>query len=568
MTRGSWPLFAGTFAAGLMLVACSGGGGSPAPSAQTAQTAQPTQSPQNQATPKPTPAATPAPTPLASPAIVTILLTVNGTPAVGSPGTYTITIAAESATGSVITGTYATPITLSNSDTSGATTLSVTSVPSSTTAVTLAYSGLGGSQLGGFDGATITASSGTASTQVAFLSGSACTTFPEIGGYYPCDLQSAYSLPSTIAGAGQTVAVIDAYDNPKAETDLGIYRAQFGLPPCTTANHCFEKVNQLGQQDNPPAADTIGWSLEETLDLDMVSAICPNCHILFVEVNDDLGNDLAAGVSEAAALGATQISNSYGGPEYATETTLDSNYNQPNAMVVASSGDSDYGVAYPASSPYVTAVGGTNLTVASDFRGWNEFVWNNANVQGAGSGCSAFEPKPAWQNDAGCPNRMVADVAALADPYAGVAIYDTYIVAGYTYGGWAVLGGTSVGAPIVAGIYALAGASPALLHDASYTYSHTSALNDVTNGSNGTCPLTTPYFCTAEVGYDGPTGNGTPNGVGAFGGPMLASTSSAAVRRSHVRKVRQALPGARLIRACPEPVTGHFSCDSLFVPQT
>jgi subtilase family serine protease len=562
MTRGSWPFFAGAFASTLLLAACSGGAGSPGPSMQAPQTSQST------ATPAATPKATPQPTPLPSTAIENILLTVNGTPTVGSPGTYTITIVAESANGSVITGAYATPIVLSDSDTSGATKLSVTSVPSSTTAVSLVYSGLGGSSLGGFDGATITASSGAATTEVAFLSGSACTTFPEIGGYYPCDLQSAYSLPSTIAGAGQTVAIVDAYDDPKAETDLGIYRAQFGLPPCTTANHCFEEVNELGQQNDPPPADTTGWSIEETLDLDMVSAVCPNSHILFVEVNDDLASSLAAGANEAAALGATQISNSYGGPEWADEITLDHAYRHNSAMVVASSGDSDYGVEYPSSSPYVTAVGGTNLTVASNSRGWNEFVWNNGNVQGAGSGCSAFEPKPVWQKDVGCPNRMVADVAALADPFAGVAIYDTFIVPDVTYGGWVVVGGTSVGSPLIAAVYALAGASPGSLDDASYTYSHTSALNDITNGSNGTCPLATQYFCTAEVGYSGPTGNGTPNGVGAFGGPMLTSAQSAALRRRYVRNVRQAAAGAPLIRACRDPVPGHFACDAIVVPQT
>jgi subtilase family serine protease len=564
MTRGAWPLFAAAFASALTLGGCSAGTGSLSPSQTSQPTATPAATPK--ATPQPTP--TPVPTPQPSPAIASILLTVNGTPAVGSPGTYALTIVAQSASGSVITGTYAAPIVLSDSDTSGATQLSVTNVPSSTTAVSLVYSGLGGSTLGGFGGATITATSGAASTAIAFLSGSVCTTFPEISGYYPCDLQSAYSLPSSTAGAGQTVAVVDAYDDPKAETDLGVYRAQFGLPPCTTANHCFEEVNQLGQQNAPPAADTSGWSIEESLDLDMVSAICPNCHILFVEANDDVATDVAAGVVEAAALGATQISNSYGGPEYAGQTALDPLYNQPSAMVVASSGDSDYGVAYPASSPYVTAVGGTNLTVAANARGWNEFVWNNANVQGAGSGCSAFEPKPAWQKDAGCPNRMVADVGAVADPYTGVAIYDTYIVSGYTYGGWTVVGGTSVASPLIAAVYALGAASPLLLDYASYTYAHTSALNDITNGSNGTCPLATPYFCTAEVGYSGPTGNGTPNGVGAFGGPMLAAAQSTAVRRTHVRKVRQAAAGSRLVRACRDPIPGHFACDAILVPQT
>jgi subtilase family serine protease len=549
-----------------MLAACSGGAGSLAPSPQTQATAQSTQAPLSTATPQAT--AQPTPTAQALPAVESIVATVNGAPAVGSPGTYKITLTAQSASGAVITGPYAVPITLTDSDTSGATRLSVTSVPNSATAVSLVYSGLGGSTLGGFNGATISASSGVASTEVVFLSGSACTTFTQIAGYYPCDLQSAYSLPSKIAGVGQTVAVVDAFDDPKAETDLGVYRAQFGLPPCTTANHCFKEVNQRGAQNAPPPVDTTGWSLEETLDLDMVSAICPNCHIIFVEADDDNVINLAAGVNEAADLGATQISNSYGGPEFQGETQFDEAFNHPTAEVVASSGDSNYGVEWPAASPYVTAVGGTNLTVASNARGWNEFVWNNAGVQGAGSGCSAYEAKPPWQKDTGCKNRTVADVAAVADPFTGVAIYDTYIVYRETYGGWAVLGGTSVAAPLIASVYALGGATARSLDRASYSYHHTSALNDITNGENGTCPLTTPYFCTAEVGYDGPTGNGTPNGVGAFGGPMLAAPQSAAIRHADVRKVRQAAAGAALVRACPNPIPGHLACDAIVVPQT
>jgi subtilase family serine protease len=548
------------FAGASLLAACSGGGSAP-DALQTPQSAAPAQAPQSAQN-------VPAAATTSAPDVAAIVVGIVGTPEIGTPGTYALKIEARTASGAAIKGAYAAPITLSNSDTSGATRLSVSSVSNSVTAVSLAYTGLGGSSLGGFDGATITATSGIASSEVAFLAGSACTTFKSIGGYYPCDLQSAYSLPSSIAGAHQTVAVVDAYDDPSAETDLETYRAQFGLPACTTENHCFRKVNQRGRQNDPPEKDTTGWSIEESLDLDMVSAICPNCHILFVEVDSSTYRSLSAGVDEAAALGATQISNSYGGPEFKAEPSFDVHYDHPAAMVVASSGDRDYGVEYPASSQYVTAVGGTNLTVASDYRGWNEFVWNNANVQGAGSGCSAYEPKPAWQKDTGCPNRTVADVAAVADPYTGVGIYDTYLVYGQTYGGWQVVGGTSVASPIIASIYALGGANPATLEYASYGYRHTHDLNDITSGANGTCPLATPYFCAAEVGYDGPTGNGTPIGTGAFGGPAVAAEARA--DRSHEvrRMVLQPAASERVVHACPDPAPGHFACDAIVVSHT
>jgi subtilase family serine protease len=498
---------------------------------------------------------------------VRLLATIVGTPEIGTPGTYSINIVAEGAGGTVITGTYATPITLSDSDLTGATRLSATSVASSTSVASIVYNGLGGSALGGFQGAIITATSGTVSGDAAFLSGgNGCVSFKEIGGYYPCDLQSAYSLPSTLAGSGQTVAIVDAYSDPKAEADLGIYRSQFGLPPCTTANHCFTKVNEQGIQGSPPLLDTTGWSVEESLDLDMVSAICPNCHLLMVEVDSSSETDLGDGDDTAAAMGATQISNSWGGFEQLHETAYDVHYNHPNSTIVFSSGDGDFDDTpqYPASSQYVTAVGGTNLAIAANGRGWNEVVWNNADLQGTGSGCSAFEPKPAWQTDTGCPNnRMVADVAAVADPYSGVAFYDTYITD--NTGGWQIVGGTSVAAPIVAATYALGGASAASLDYGSYSYGHTSSLNNVTNGNNGECGTYVQYFCTAGVGYNGPTGNGTPNGVGGFGGPPLVSelADASTTRRPAWRHVVQVPAGTPIIHACSKPAPGFYGCYAL-----
>ena len=322
-------------------------------------------------------------------------------------------------------------------------------------------------------------------------------------GYTPADLQSAYALTSISAtgGSGATIAIVDAYDAPTAEADLGVYRSQFGLPPCTTANGCFRKVNQTGGSTPPKASGS--WAQEISLDLDMASAICPNCKILLVEANSAYFTDLAAAVDQAARMGATVISNSYGGPEYASEVTDQNHYNHPGIAVTVSSGDAGYGVEFPAASQYVVAVGGTSLRRASGGRGWTETVW-----AGAGSGCSAYISKPSWQNDGGCSRRTVADVSAVADPNTGVAVYDSYAYRGSS--GWMQFGGTSASAPIVAAVYALSGGTT---NYAQSLYG-ASGLFDVTSGSNGSCSGS--YLCTGVVGFDGPTGNGTPNGTSAF----------------------------------------------------
>ena len=318
-------------------------------------------------------------------------------------------------------------------------------------------------------------------------------------GYGPSDLQSAYKLPSA-AGAGQTVAVVDAYDDPRAESDLGVYRRQFGLSPCTTANGCFRKVNQSGGTRYPRANS--GWAQEISLDLDMVSAACPNCKILLVEASSAALTDLGTAVNQAARMKATVISNSYGGSESSSDLSYDKTYfGHPGVAITASSGDNGFGVEYPAASPNVTAVGGTSLSRSASPRGFDETVWS-----GAGSGCSAYDPKPAVQTDKGCSRRTVADVAAVADPNTGVAVYDSY-----GSSGWLVFGGTSVAAPLIASVYALAGNAGSI--NASYPYSHSGSLFDVTSGSNGSCGS---YLCTGGTGFDGPTGLGTPNGLGAF----------------------------------------------------
>jgi subtilase family serine protease len=340
-------------------------------------------------------------------------------------------------------------------------------------------------------------------------------------GLGPSQVQAAYKL-SGLHASGATVAIVNAYDDPNAESDLMSFRNSYGLAPCTSANGCFKKINQNGAADPLPSGD-YGWSEEISLDLDAVSSACPDCHILLVEANSANTSDLDKAVDTAAASsGVVSISNSYGGAESSTILGDDAHFNHPGIAITASSGDSGYGVSWPASSQYVTAVGGTSLSVASNSRGWTETTWS-----GAGSGCSAYEPKPAWQQDTGCAKRTVADVSADADPNTALGVYDTYnscgtssvcdmlIQMGLAQGldGWAQVGGTSLSAPLIASVYALAGNTATVTYG-NYPYGHSSALFDVTSGSNGSCSPT--YLCTAGPGYDGPTGLGTPNGTGGF----------------------------------------------------
>jgi subtilase family serine protease len=320
-------------------------------------------------------------------------------------------------------------------------------------------------------------------------------------GYSPADLRSAYKVTGT--GASSTIiAIVDAFGYPNAERDLGTYRTQFGLPACTTANGCFKKVNQRGVQGSYPATNT-GWSQETALDLDMASAMCPGCTLLLVEADSATFQNLATAVNTAAAMGAHAISNSYGGGESGS-STFEPFYNYAGIAVTVSSGDGGFGVEFPASSPHVTAVGGTSLVRSSNSRGWSESAWS-----GAGSGCSTVYAKPSWQTDSGCARRTVADVSAVADPNTGVAVFGP---ANSRSSAWLVFGGTSVAAPLIAGIYGVNGTA---VNHGNDPYRHVSSLNDVTSGSNGSCGGS--YLCTAVAGYDGPTGLGTPIGITAFG---------------------------------------------------
>ena len=333
-------------------------------------------------------------------------------------------------------------------------------------------------------------------------------------GIEPAQFQQAYNIDIS-GGQGQTIALVDAYDNPNAANDLAVYRAQWGLPACGSG--CFTKYNQEGQTSNYPSADQ-GWGVEEDLDIEMVSATCPNCKIFLVEANSSNFSDLAASVAEAVKLGATAVSNSYQGGEFQGEdqNTL---YNQP-VPVLASAGDGGYGTGYPSASQYVISVGGTTLSKASNPRGWTETVWN-----GTGSGCTQYASKPTWQKDTGCTNRTMNDISWDANPSTGPAMYDSY-----GYGGWFTVGGTSVSSPAVAGEIGAASANG--LKNAGYIYANGSyhgpvgvhqgarttgdvTLTDIKQGSNGN-NCNPAYLCHAEIGYDGPTGLGSPYGMGAL----------------------------------------------------
>jgi len=332
---------------------------------------------------------------------------------------------------------------------------------------------------------------------------------PTDDGFGPSSLQAAYDLPSSTAGTGETVAVVDAFNDPDITSNLATYRSDFGLPACGSG--CFSVVNQQGKTSPlPKSAGDSGWATEESLDVEMVSAICPNCHIILVEVKAASIADLGAGVNSAVSLGADFVSNSYGGSESSSDTTDDTEfYEHKGVAVTASAGDDGFGVSYPAASQFVTSVGGTSLTQASNARGWTESVWSTSSTEGTGSGCSADDPKPSWQTDTGCSMLTDNDVSAVADPNTGVAVFDTF-----DQDGFLEVGGTSVSSPIIASVFALAGTPASGTFPSSYIYLHTSDLFDVTTGSTATCSPS--YLCTAEVGFDGPTGWGTPDGTADF----------------------------------------------------
>ncbi|MFD4558010.1 carboxypeptidase regulatory-like domain-containing protein, partial [Streptomyces sp. NPDC058469] len=353
----------------------------------------------------------------------------------------------------------------------------------------------------------------------------------------PADIQAAYGLPA--GGEGRTVAIVDAYGDSHAEADLAAYRAYYGLPECTTANSCFRKVDQSGGTDYP--ADNEGWALETALDLDAVSSACPACNILLVQGDSASLDALGTAVDTAVRLGAKYVSNSYGLPsESASETTYDHHYDHPGVAVVASTGDTGHVQNWPATNPDVVAAGGTRLTRTEDTeRGWTESAWSSG-----GSGCSLYEAQPAYQRGlaTGCDTRATADVAAVADPATGLAVYDTV-----GRDGWLQVGGTSLSAPLITAMYALAGTPVEGTYPVTYPYINASGLTDVTEGSNDDCGT---VVCTAGAGWDGPTGLGTPVGVSALAFGVHGTLSG------HVTDSESGAPLAGAALAVSEVATG------------
>jgi|HubBroStandDraft_2_1064218.scaffolds.fasta_scaffold00101_8 hypothetical protein len=394
------------------------------------------------------------------------------------------------------------------------------------------------------------------------------------GGLTPAQLASAYGYEPAGAVNGQTVAIVDAYDDPSIESDLATFDSEYGLPACTKTNGCFTKVGQTGSEESLPEADTSGWSVEISLDAETVHAVCQSCKILLVEANETSDSSLAEAVNEAVSLGATEVSNSYGGPEEGIQAEEQAAYNHPGVVIAAAAGDDGYddwdyiddkGQAAempntPASLPSVVAVGGTSLELNANGTRANEKVWNNDGPGDelgfpkgfvSGGGCSTLFAAPPWQlstlgyTATGCGNRRLAtDVAAVADPYTGFDIYDSYDCGSEceAYGigkgkDWVTIGGTSLATPLITSLYALAGGSGGVPYPALTLYGHLyqgSSLYDVTEGGNGYCDAESlatcgkpnltygrvdcegTTSCNAAPGYDGPSGVGTPNGLGAF----------------------------------------------------
>jgi PKD repeat protein len=427
------------------------------------------------------------------------------------------------------------------------------------------------------------------------------------GGLTPAELASAYGYSPAAGGSGQTIAIVDAYDDPSIASDLAVFDADYGIAACTKANGCLTKVSQTGSTTSLPPADTSGWSVEISLDVEVAHSACPKCKILLVEAKTASFQNLATAVNEAVALGATEVSNSYGGPESELGTTEREAYSHAGVVIAAATGDDGYydwteanaGVLpperpnMPASIPSVVAVGGTTLELDSAGKRSDETVWNGNGplnesffeyglAEGAsGGGCSTLFTAEPWQQDAqgfaatACGNkRLAADVSADANPYTGFDIYDSYEcgeACKKLRGGrdWLTIGGTSLSTPLISSLYALAGGSDGVDYPSLTVYGHlgeSADLYDVTEGSNGFCDdgglacgandfygldvdCEGTTACNAGPGVDGPSGVGTPNSLNLFK-PLLPS---AAITPPSAAKVGLATSFSGLSSSDPYP---------------
>lgn len=327
-------------------------------------------------------------------------------------------------------------------------------------------------------------------------------------GFSPQQFRSAYGVTTTGTGS---IAVITAYDNPRAQQDLATFDQTFGLPAfpnCTSASQtgCFTKMSQTGSTIFMPFPNR-GWALEADLDVQIAHSMCPGCRLTLVEANSNSFASLSAAIDRAVTVGAHVVSMSWGGNEFSTETNYDSHFNPAAVNFVAASGDNGYGTGWPSASGKVISAGGTSLHLDASGNRSSETVWN-----GTGSGCSLYEAKPSWQTDPSCKKRTMNDLAADADPNTGAAIYSSYSPYG---SGWFVIGGTSLSTPLIAGLIADAGApAQATTMQSLYNAQGSTNLYDVTSGNDGSCSVN--YYCTAATGYDGPSGVGSPVGLAAF----------------------------------------------------
>ena len=316
-------------------------------------------------------------------------------------------------------------------------------------------------------------------------------------GLSPSTIRASYNFPTaSTSGAGTTIAIVDAYNDPNAESDLGVFSSQFGLPACTTANGCFSKVDQTGGTTYPRTDS--GWALEISLDIQWAHAIAPGAKILLVEAKSNSFTNLLAAEDYASAH-AKYVSNSWGGSEFSGESVYDSHFTANGVSFFVSSGDAGTPASYPSASPNVISVGGTTLSFDGSGAFSNETGWS-----GSGGGCSAYEAAPPAQSGfsqyqhVNCgTKRATPDVSLDADPASGVSVYDSVNYQGQS--GWWTVGGTSASSPM----WAARSADAGTVVDAGYVYGNSITYRDITAGNNGESCL---------VGYDLVTGRGSWTG--------------------------------------------------------
>lgn len=327
-------------------------------------------------------------------------------------------------------------------------------------------------------------------------------------GETPASLRAVYSLPST--GGSGIIAIVDAYHYPTAANDLAVFSKQFGLPSCTTSTGCFKVVYASGKQP----VTNCGWAQEAALDIEWAHAMAPNAKIVLVEAASNSIADLITALDVATSQvttggGKGQVSMSWGGSEFSTESSYDSHFQNTNVVYVAASGDTGGAIQYPSVSPYVVSAGGTTINRSTSGAFLSETAWS-----GSGGGHSLYETKLAYQSTVAGTDpvyRSTPDLSFDANPASGALVYDSTTCNGVS--GWMVFGGTSLSTPAVAGIINLAAASNgqfatngvAELTKIYSNYKNTSDFRDITTGTAGKF--------SALPGYDFVTGVGSSLGL-------------------------------------------------------